>query len=379
MPLSSSSVDRRIPEALSTSRGKPAGVSDGNWISDHAGQRLEHDTTRASCDVKGENMKLPRRKFLHLAAGAVAVPVASRIASGQTYPARPVRFIVPYPPGGATDVAARVIGEYLSRSLGQQIVVENKSGGGSLIGIESAAKSTPDGYTVLVTTDIVTSAPHIFKMSIDPLKALAPVIQLSHQPVVLAVHPALGVGTLAEFITLAKQQPGLSFATSGIGTQQHVAAEWFAALAGIRLAHVPYRGGAPALNDLIAGHVKIASLGSTPLIPHYKTGTLRLLAQSMAQRAPTLPDIATYREHGFKELVIEQWIGVFVPAGTPDIVATRLNSEINRALADAAVLRGFEQQAQETVGGDVGQFSRLFQEDYEKYARLMKDLKIKIN
>ena len=324
-------------------------------------------------------MKLPRRKFLHLAAGAAAVPVASRIASGQTYPTRPVRFIVPYPPGGATDVAARVIGEYLSHSLGQQIVVENKSGGGSLIGIESAAKSTPDGYTVLVTTDIVTSAPHIFKMSIDPLKALAPVIQLSHQPVVLAVHPALGLGTLAEFITLAKQQPGLTFATSGIGTQQHVAAEWFAALAGIRLAHVPYRGGAPALNDLIAGHVKIASLGSTPLIPHYKTGALRLLAQSAAQRAPTLPDVATYREHGFKELVIEQWIGVFVPAGTPDIVATRLNSEINQALADAAVLRSFEQQAQETVGGDVGQFSRLFQEDYEKYARLMKDLKIKIN
>ena len=324
-------------------------------------------------------MKLPRRKFLHLGVGAAAVPVASRIASGQTYPTRPVRFIVPYPPGGATDVAARVIGEYLSRSLGQQIVVENKSGGGSLIGVESAAKSTPDGYTVLVTTDIVTSAPHIFKMSIDPLKALAPVIQLSHQPVVLAVHPTLGVGTLAEFITLAKQQPGLSFATSGIGTQQHVAAEWFAALAGIRLAHVPYRGGAPALSDLISGHVKIASLGSTPLIPHYKTGTLRLLAQSAAQRAPTLPDVATYRELGFKELVIEQWIGVFVPAGTPNIVATRLNFEINRALADAAVLRGFEQQAQETVGGDVGQFSRLFQEDYEKYARLMKDLKIKIN
>jgi tripartite-type tricarboxylate transporter receptor subunit TctC len=234
-------------------------------------------------------MKLPRRKFLHLAAGAAAVPVASRMASGQTYPTRPVRFIVPYPPGGATDVAARVIGEYLSHSLGQQIVVENKSGGGSLIGIESAAKSTPDGYTVLVTTDIVTSAPHIFKMSIDPLKALAPVIQLSHQPVVLAVHPALGLGTLAEFITLAKQQPGLTFATSGIGTQQHVAAEWFAALAGIRLAHVPYRGGAPALNDLIAGHVKIASLGSTPLIPHYKTGTLRLLAVcSCRQERPTL-------------------------------------------------------------------------------------------
>lgn len=325
-------------------------------------------------------MKFPRRRFLQLAAaGAVALPVVPRGAWAQTYPSRPIRFIVPYPPGGATDVAARVIGEYLSRALGQHIVVENKSGGGSLIGVESAAKSTPDGYTVLVTTDIVASAPHTFKMSIDPLKALAPVIQLSHQPVVLAVHPALGVSTLDEFIALAKQQPGLSFATSGVGTQQHIAAEWFASLAGIRLAHVPYRGGAPALNDLMGGHVKIASLGSTPLIPHHKTGALRLLAQSMAERAPTLPDVPTYRELGFKELVIEQWIGVFVPAGTPDDVAARLNSEINRALADSSVRQGFQQQAQETVGGGVEPFSRQFRGDYAKYARLVKDLKIKID
>src|ERR1043166_7708170 len=324
-------------------------------------------------------MKLPRRQILRLALGAAALPAVSRRASAQTYPSRPIRFIVPYPPGGATDVAARVIGEYLSRVFGQHVVVENKSGGGSLIGVESAAKSTPDCYTVLVTTDIVASAPHTFKMSIDPLKALAPVIQLSHQPVVLAVHPALGVGTLDEFIALAKQQPGLSFATSGVGTQQHIAAEWFTLLAGIKLAHVPYRGGAPALNDLIGGHVKIASLGSTPLIPHHKAGTLRLLAQSMAERAPTLPDVPTYREQGFNELVIEQWIGVFVPAGTPDDVAARLNSEINRALADSSVRHGFQQQAQETVGGGVEQFSRQFHEDYAKYARLVKDLNIKIN
>jgi tripartite-type tricarboxylate transporter receptor subunit TctC len=324
-------------------------------------------------------MKFPRRVFLQLAAGAAALPAMSRMASAQTYPSRPIRFIVPYPPGGATDVAARVIGEYLSRAFGQHIVVENKSGGGSLIGVESAAKSAPDGYTVLVTTDIVASAPHTFKMSIDSLKALAPVIQLSHQPVVLAVHPALGVNTLDEFSALAKQQPGLSFATSGVGTQQHIAAEWFASLAGIKLAHVPYRGGAPALNDLLGGHVKIASLGSTPLIPHHKAGTLRLLAQSMAERAPTLPDVPTYGEHGFKELVIEQWIGVFVPAGTPDDVAARLNSEINRALADSSVRQGFQQQAQETVGGNMEQFGRQFREDYAKYARLVKDLKIKID
>jgi len=165
-------------------------------------------------------MKLPRRKFFRFAVGAAALPAMSRIARGQAYPTRPVRFIVPYPPGGATDAAARVVGEFLSRSLGQQIVVENKSGGGSLIGVESAAASAPDGYTVLVTTDIVTSAPHTFKMRIDPLKALTPVVQLSRQPVVLAVHPSLGISTLAEFVALAKQQPGMSFATSGIGTQQ---------------------------------------------------------------------------------------------------------------------------------------------------------------
>jgi len=154
-------------------------------------------------------MKLPRRKFFRFAVGAAALPAMSRIARGQAYPTRPVRFIVPYPPGGATDAAARVVGEFLSRSLGQQIVVENKSGGGSLIGVESAAASAPDGYTVLVTTDIVTSAPHTFKMRIDPLKALTPVVQLSRQPVVLAVHPSLGISTLAEFVALAKQQPGI--------------------------------------------------------------------------------------------------------------------------------------------------------------------------
>jgi tripartite-type tricarboxylate transporter receptor subunit TctC len=216
-------------------------------------------------------------------------------------------------------------------------------------------------------------------MRIDPLKALMPVVQLSRQPVVLAVHPSLGINTLAEFVALAKQQPGMSFATSGIGTQQHITAEWFASLAGIKLAHVPYRGGAPALNDLIAGHVKIGSLGSTPLIPHHQAGTLKLLAQSTAERAPTLPDVPTFEELGFKGLVLEQWIGVFLPTGTPDEIAVRLNSEANRAIADAPVRESFSKQALEPVGGSVEQFDRLFREDYAKYARLVKELKITAN
>jgi tripartite-type tricarboxylate transporter receptor subunit TctC len=324
-------------------------------------------------------MPSTRRRFLQFAAVAASAPALPRYASALDYPTRAIRFIVPYPAGGATDAAARVVGEFLSRSFGQQIVVENKSGGGSLIGVESAAAGGPDGYTVLVTTDIVASAPHTFKMRIDPLKALMPVVQLSRQPVVLAVHPSLGTNTLAEFVALAKQQPGMSFATSGIGTQQHITAEWFASLAGIKLAHVPYRGGAPALNDLIAGHVKIGSLGSTPLIAHHQAGTLKLLAQSTAERAPTLPDVPTFEELGFKGLVLEQWIGVFLPAGTPDAIAIRLNSEANRAIADAAVRQSFSKQALEPVGGSVEQFDRLFREDYAKYARLVKELKITAN
>jgi tripartite-type tricarboxylate transporter receptor subunit TctC len=324
-------------------------------------------------------MRSTRRRFLQFAAVAASAPALPHYASALDYPTRAIRFIVPYPAGGATDAAARVVGEFLSRSLGQQIVVENKSGGGSLIGVESAAASAPDGYSILVTTDIVASAPHTFKMRIDPLKALMPVVQLSRQPVVLAVHPSLGINTLAEFVALAKQQPGMSFATSGIGTQQHITAEWFASLAGIKLAHVPYRGGAPALNDLIAGHVKIGSLGSTPLIAHHQAGTLKLLAQSTAERAPTLPDVPTFEELGFKGLVLEQWIGVFLPAGTPDAIAIRLNSEANRAIADAAVRQSLSKQALEPVGGGVEQFDRLFREDYAKYARLVKELKITAN
>jgi tripartite-type tricarboxylate transporter receptor subunit TctC len=307
---------------------------------------------------------------------ALVIPLA---AEAQEWPSRPIKFIVPYPPGGSTDVGARVIGDQLSRTLGQQILVENKSGASGNIGFEAVAKSAPDGYTVLIAPDQVTSAPHVFKVSFDPLKDLATVIQLSRQPVVLAVHPSLGVGSLAELIAMAKERPGMSFATSGVGTQQHIVAEWFAKIAGIELAHVPYRGGGQAINDLVAGHIKIASLGSSPLIPHYKAGTLRLLAQSTQARSPSLPDVPTYQEAGIKGLALDQWLGVLVPAGTPPAIVARLNAEINKALAEAAIRDGFLQSAQEPVGGSAEAFARLVREDFAKYERLVKDLNIKSN
>jgi len=325
----------------------------------------------------GEGAKM--KAGVRVAVAVAAMMIGSVATQAQDWPARgPIRFVVPYPAGGSTDVGARVIADHLSRALGQQIVVENKSGGSGNIGFEYGAKSAPDGYTVLIAPDQVASAPHVFKVGFDPLKDLVPVIQLSHQPVVLAAHPKLGVGTLAELIAQVKQKPGLSYATSGVGSQQHMVAEWFAKEAGIRLEHVPYRGGAQAINDLVAGHVALASLGSTPLIPHYKSGALKLLAQSQAKRAPTLPDVPTYREAGIN-LALDQWLGVFVPARTPPAVVARLNAEINKALAIPAVREVFVKSAQEPLGGSAEQFARLVREDFAKYERLSRELNIKAN
>jgi tripartite-type tricarboxylate transporter receptor subunit TctC len=319
--------------------------------------------------------------LLRASIGLLALLLApSAIAQAQDWPTRPVRFIVPFPAGGSTDVAARVLGDYFSRAFGQQVFVENKTGANGSLGMEAAAKSAPDGYTIFVSTDSVASNPHIYKMSIDTLNDLVPVVQLTRQPMVLAAHPSLGINTLAELVAAAKQQPGMRYATgSGVGSSQHMVVQWFAQGAGISLEQVPYRGGGQAINDLVAGHVKLGSLGSTPLIPFYKAGTLRLLAQSTEARSPSLPDVPTYQEAGSNGLVLDQWIGVFVPAGTPAAIINRLNAAANRALADAAIRESFLQSAQEPIGGAAEQFSRLVRDDFEKYGRLVKELNIKAN
>ena len=319
---------------------------------------------------------------LRLAAVVALVTCAPLAASAQTseaWPSRPVRVIVPFPAAGSTDIAARLVGEHLSRSLGQQFFIDNRSGANGVIGMDAAAKSPADGYTVLITADAVASNPHVYPVEHDPLKDLAPVIQLSRQPLVLAAHPSLGVNTLAELIALAKQQPGLRYATgSGYGSSQHMTGQWFAKLAGLEMEQVGYRGGGQAINDLVAGHVKLGCLGSTPLIPHYQAGKLRLLAQSTAARSQTLPDVPTFREAGFTELVIDQWLGVLVPAGTATGIIGRLNSEIDKALADPAIRAKLVELAQDPIGGSVEAFGQRVREDFEKYGRLFKELDIKM-
>ena len=304
---------------------------------------------------------------------------AAGAACAQGWPAKPLRWIVPFPPGGSTDIAARAVGERVSQSIGQPVVVENRAGAGGNIGTELAAKSAPDGYTVLIAPDSLTSNPHTYKnLGYQTLKDFIPVIQMARQPVVLAVHPSIGVSSVAELVALAKAKPGLAFATSGAGSQQHMAGEWFAKLAGIQLTHVPYKGGGQAIADLVGGQVPIGSLGSSPLIPHYKAGKLKLLAQSTKARAPSLPDVPTYEEAGYKGLLLDQWLGVLVPAGTPGEIAARLNTEVGKALADPVVRERFALSALEPIGGSAEQFGRLIRDDYEKYARLVKELNIRV-
>jgi tripartite-type tricarboxylate transporter receptor subunit TctC len=309
---------------------------------------------------------------------AIVLASFALIAHAQPWPAKSIRWIVPYPPGGSTDIATRPVAERVGQALGGlSAVVENRAGAGGNIGIEAAAKAVPDGYTVLVAPDAIASNPHLYKVGFDPFRDFVPVIQLARQPVVLAAHPSLGVSSVAELVALARQKPGLGFATSGAGSQQHMAGEWFAKIAGIQLTHVPYKGGGQAIADLVGGQVPLGSLGSSPLIPHYKAGRLKLLAQSTATRAPSLAEVPTYQEAGVHGLVIEQWLAVFVPAGTPAPIVQRLNTEIGKALGELGIRERYAQAALEPVGGSSENLARLLREDYEKYGRLIKELGIR--
>ena len=322
-------------------------------------------------------MKLIRRRFLSLTGAAVAAPAVSRLAWSQAYPSRQVRVVVMLAAGGGTDFLARLTGEYVSRGLGQQMVVENRTGAGGTIGIESVSKSAPDGYTVLFSNDNIASAPQILRVNGDYLKDLVPVIFIARQPLVWAVHQKLGINTMAEFIAAMKKAPGQGYATSGVGSNQHFLGEWFIKEAGLKMAHVPYKGAGQAVNDLIAAHVPIACLGPTALMPHFENKTLRFLAQSSETRSSTLPDIPTFQEAGFKGMVLDQWFGVFVPAGTSKDIIARLNAEYAKSLGEQKIRESMMKAANDPVGGSPEDFAKFVASDTAKYARLAKELGIK--
>ena len=297
-------------------------------------------------------------------------------AHAQAWPTKPVRIVVAFAPGGSLDFVTRIVAERLSQDLGQQFVVENRAGANGNVGAEYVARQPADGYMVLASADALVSSAHVYKLNYDPLKDLVPVVQFTRQPLVLAVHPSLGVNSVAELIEAAKKTPGLGYATSGAGSGQHMVGEWLAKLAGIKLTHVPYKGGGQAITDLAGGQVKIGSLGSTPVMPHYKAGRLKIIAQTTAKRAPSLPEVPTYQEQGLA-IELDQWLGLLVPAGTPGDVVRRLNAATAKVLALPAVQERFAPQGLEVASGSREEFAKLYRSDYDKYARLVKELGIR--
>ena len=324
--------------------------------------------------------RITRRSFVSsTAAASASFGLGAGVVRAQDYPNRTIRFIVPLAPGGAIDFVARQVGDVLTRSFGQQVVVENRTGAGGTVGMDAALKSPPDGYTVLITNDNAASAPHIMHLSYDYTKELLPICYIGRQPQILAAHSSLGVNTLRELVAYVKANPGLGVATSGVGSNQHVLAEWFKREANIKIDHVPYRDAGQAINDLIAAHVNTAILGPTSMMPHYQAGTIKLLAASSAKPAPTLPDVPTFEESGFKGVVLEAWYAAFAPPGTPAPIIAKLNAEMNTALKDAKLLDNFTKGAVEPVGGDPDAIGNLARADSAKYAQLVTELNIHTN
>jgi tripartite-type tricarboxylate transporter receptor subunit TctC len=326
---------------------------------------------------------IKRRDFIK-AAGGLALAggslgkLASPAIAQEKWPSRPVRFIVPLAPGGAIDFIARQCAEVISRVYNVQFFVENRTGAGGTIGMDTAMKSAPDGYTILITNDNASSAPHILKLAYDysDPSVLTPVMIIGRQPQIFAAHPSLGVKSVAEYVAYAKEHPGLGFASSGVGSNQHVVGMWFAKEAGLNLEHVPYRGAGQAVTDLLAGHVKSAFLGPTSMIPHWKAGNLVFLAQTSHKRAPTLPDVPTLEDAGYKGLVLEAWYAAFAPVGTPPEILSALNGALAKSVTDEKLLENFTKGSVEAVGGSPDDLRKLAQADSVKYKKLVAELNI---
>jgi len=297
----------------------------------------------------------------------------------QGWPQKSVRFVVPFPPGGATDVAARALSDKLSQALGQQVVIDNRAGASGAIGAGEVARAAPDGYTILFAADPVTTLHLVMKsVAYDTLRDFAPITQVTTQPLALAAHSSVPAKTVQELIALVKANPGkYSFAHSGIGTGQHLSGELFKKLAGIDMVHVPYKGGGPAVQDLVAGQVPLAVLGSTPLIPHHKSGRIRIIAFTSKDRFPTLPEIPTLHESGFPGFDTGQWLGLLAPRGTPAEVIGVLNAETRKALALPDVRERLLQSALLPAGGTPQEFGALIAADIERWTRLANEAGVK--
>jgi len=323
-------------------------------------------------------MKGPRRTFLRLAMAAAALPAVLRVAWGQAYPSRPVRIIVGFPPGGATDIQARLMGQWLSERLGQQFIVENRAGASGNIGTEVVAKAPADGYTLLqIVTPHAINAALYTNLGFDFIRDIAPVICAARLSYVVVVNPAVPATTLPEFIAYARANPGkINYGSAGQGTPQNIACELFKMMTGLNLVHVPYKGGAPAVADLIAGHVQVVFAPVSEAISHIKAGKLRALAVTTAARLDVLPDLPTvgdfvpgYEASGFA--------GIGAPRNTPAEIIAMLNKELNAGLADPRTKARIVELGGTVLGGTPAEFGAIISEATEKWARVIKFAGIK--
>jgi tripartite-type tricarboxylate transporter receptor subunit TctC len=324
-------------------------------------------------------MKVPRRQFLHLAAGAATLPAASRIARAQAYPTRPVRIIVGFAAGGGADIVARLMGQWLSGRLGQQFVVENRVGAGTNIATEAVARAAPDGYTLLLVNPAnAINATLYDKLNFDFIRDVAPVAGIVRSPLVMVVHASFPAKTVPEFIAYAKENPGrINMASAGIGATSHLAGEMFKAMASVNMVHVPYRGDAPVVADLLGDQVQVYFGGTIGgAVENVRTGKLRALAVTTATRSQALPEIPAVTEYvpGYEASV---WYGVGAPKNTPADIIDKLNKEINADLADPKLKAQLADLGAEVLAGSPAEFGKLIADETKKWAKLARTANIK--
>ncbi len=323
-------------------------------------------------------MRLPRRTFLHLAAGVAALPAISRIASAQAYPSRPIRLILGFAAGGSADIVARLIAQFVSDRIGQPVIVENRTGASSNLAGEAVARSAPDGYTLLyVTTVNAINATFFDNLKFDLKRDFAPVSGVTRAPNVLEVNPSVPANNVAEFVAYAKANPGkLNMASTGNGTSIHLAGELFKAMTGVNLVHVPYRSPPQAMTDLLAGQVQVMFDVMTQGLQHIKEGRLRALAVTTAARSDALPDVPTVAETvpGYEA---SSWSGVCAPSGTPTGIVEMLNKEINAAVTDPNIKARLTSIGSTAITGSPAEFATFLTEETDKWGKVVRAANIK--
>ena len=316
---------------------------------------------------------------LALALAALSAPAPRASAQEGTYPDRPLRLVVPFPPGGGTDLIARLAARQLKQRLGQQVIVDNRGGAGGMIGIEGGVRANPDGYTLLFVSASYTALPALYKLSFDPVKDVVPVSMMATGPSIVVIHPSVPVRNIRELISYARANPGtINYGSGGQGSHTHLIIELFKLMAGIEMTHVPYKGSGPAVTDLIAGHIQLTFGAAVSMLPHVKSGKLQALAVTSARRSAIAPELPTVAESGLEGYEAMSWYGILAPARTPGAVLARLNDELKRIAPDREVRERLAREGFESVHDTSAAFARKIESEIEKWRKVVKAANVKL-